>query len=93
MDRNILAQKTRAYVGALTLLFAHYDWGRNAADLATSVPIPGTLAQLGTMTPGVAANVTRLFVARHSFDEFGTDKGEFVMRSTAHLIVEQEEVP
>lgn len=92
VDRNILAQKTRAYLGALTLLFAHYDWQRHAADLVSPVPMPSSLLQLGTTTPGVSANVTRIFVAGHSFDEFGGERGQFRMRATAFLIINQEEI-
>lgn len=91
-DRNILAQKTRAYLGALTLLFAHYDWQRHAADLVAPISIPPSLRQLGAATLGTDANITRIFVAGHTFDEFGGEEGNFTMKSTCHLVINQEEV-
>ena len=93
LDRNLLAQSMRAYLGAMTLLMAHYDWQNHTADLVAPVPIPVSLIQLGTITQGVTANVTRIYVARLSFDEFGQRNGEFMMRGTAHITVNQEEVP
>ena len=98
VDRNICAQKMRAYLGALTLLFAHYDWQQNAWDLTQPVQLPATLAQLCTnltppMTPGLTtAQIRRIFVSRISYDEFGQRGAGFMMRGTANLLVELEEV-
>ena len=100
VDRNILAQSCRAYLGALTQLFAYYDWSRHASDFIAPVPLPETLIQLGTrdcngvntgLTPGVTAEVNRIFVARHQFDEFGPAGAGYMTRVSAFVTVNQEE--
>ena len=94
VDRNICAQKMRGYLGALVNLFAYYDWQRHAADLVAPIQLPISLAQLipGGLTPGVTANVTRIFARRITMDEFGVKGNGFLLRSTVHVVINQEEV-
>ena len=93
-DKNLVSVKCRHYAAALFNLFWNLEINDNASAFYAPLPLPPSLAQIGSNTVGMQfpSMVNRLRVVAHRFSQFGQLQGMgFAMVAEMDLQVMMEE--